>query len=67
MKTEVKEKTLKFLNDAMGALYQARYCVAGSEGLVDGKYYPEMDRDAFDAIATLQTKLQNLITDVGKK
>lgn len=52
---------------AMGALYQARYRATGPEGPVDGKYYPEMDRQTFDEIAHLQTKLQSLISRLEKE
>lgn len=52
---------------AMGALYQARYIATGSEGPVGGKHYPEMDRDTFDEIAHLQTKLQTLISRLERE
>lgn len=55
------------LYDALGHLYQARYKVTGSEGPVDGKYYPDMDRELFDEIATLQSRLSTLISKVREK
>lgn len=48
----------------MGGLYDARYKATGPEG--PDKNYPEMDRDTFDEIATLQTKLQSLISRLEK-
>lgn len=53
--------------NAMRALYQARYRATGPQGPVNGKHYPEMDRETFDEIATLQTKLQSLISRLEKK
>lgn len=58
---------LKDLDDAMGALYQARHKVTGPEGPVEGQYYPEMDREAFDQIAHLQTMLQKTISETKGK
>lgn len=52
---------------AMGSLYQARYRATGPEGPINGKHYPEMDRDTFDEIAHLQTKLQTLISRLERE
>lgn len=49
---------------AMSGLYAARYKATGPEG--PDKNYPEMDRETFDEIATLQTKLQSLISRLEK-
>lgn len=62
MNSENKLAAIEHLNKAMGNLYQARYRATGQQGPEGDKYYPEMDRDTFDEIVTLQTKLQSLIS-----
>lgn len=62
-----RDKIVSELWDAMRSLYQARYAATGPEGPVDGQYYPEMDRQAFDDIVQLQDKLQNLILRLEKE
>ena len=71
MNEENRAICAKFLNDAMGNLYQARYATIGPE-ILDGypscgSCYPEMDREAFDKIANLQTDLQSLISKVSEQ
>lgn len=64
---QTRPPILTELWQAMGCLYQARYIATGPEGPVDGKHYPEMDRDTFDEIAYLQTKLQSLISRLERE
>jgi hypothetical protein len=62
-----REVIVNQLWDAMRSLYEARYAATGPEGPVDGKHYPEMDRQTFDDIVQLQDKLQKLILRLEKE
>lgn len=65
-KITVKNQVATFLDElynAMRHLYNARYMVTGDEK----DHFKDMDIDAFDKIAHLQTLLQNLITQTENK
>lgn len=57
-----QEELLEHLRQAMRSLYIARHMAEGPQGPIDGKWFPKMDCESVNEIASVQDILQRLLS-----